>query len=79
MKSYELSPQELALIVNALRLDIEEDCECWECLAMRALVNKLNPKPVQKEGWILKEQLVSIWNSVPTEDIEMFQRITWEE
>ena len=79
MKSYELSRLELVLVVDALRRDIEEDCECWECLAMRALIDRLDPKPVQKEGWILKDQLISIWHSKPTEDLEMFQRITWED
>jgi hypothetical protein len=48
-------------------------------LAMQALHDKLEVITTRKEGWILKDQLISIWHSAPDEDLEMFQRITWEE
>lgn len=46
---------------------------------MKALHDKLEVITTRKEGWVLKDQLISIWHSTPDEDIEMFQRITWEE
>lgn len=61
MKNYELNAQEIELVMGALRFTAEygfnyeyENKEHIEdCNDMKALIERLNPKPVKKSAWMV--------------------------
>ena len=97
MKNYELKPCEVALVVEALRYvklyaygDELRDGEIEEYYALCELLQKLGPKPVQKNAWMVVyddesrsrlfdwESEAREWAShtkAPTKVV----RVTWEE
>jgi hypothetical protein len=59
MKTYELNAEEIELVVDALHYvklraygGELRDGEVDEYYALCALIDRLNPKPVKKEGWV---------------------------
>ena len=61
MKTYELNAGEIDLVLNALRFtteygfnyEYENKEDLTEYNDMVALIEKLDPKPVKKEGWMV--------------------------
>ena len=94
MKTFELSIDERNTLLNTLWHCMETNFNCnmrsdgaWadvehkaEQEEMQALYDKLKPKKVEKCGWMMKDRMEGeVWGSVPHEDEDSFQFITWEE
>ena len=52
MKTYCFNQAEVDRITEALHLATEGECECSECVELRALIDRLDHKPVQRVGWM---------------------------
>lgn len=98
MKTYNLNAQEIDLVLTALRFttehgytyEIEHGGDLTDYYDMKALIEKLDPKPVQKEGWMLvwsNEARPSVFPSKQEAEAVLNQykglgkiiKITWEE
>lgn len=100
MKTYELNAVEAYLALTALRFtaeqgytyEIEHGGDLTDYHGMKALIDRLEPKPVKKEGWVGlyaedSEGMPSIGGAYMTEKevrencpgARKFVRITWEE
>ena len=91
MKSYELKPCEVGLVVRALRF--AGDYAAWEVDERKdigELLQKLDPQPVQKNAWIVVyddesrsrlfdwESEAQKWASHAPNAVKVV-RVTWEE
>lgn len=82
MKTYELNVEDIDLVLNALRFtteygfnyEYENKEDLTEYNDMVALIERLDPKPVKKSGWVSDEDIM---HAAPIGDGYRF--VTWEE
>ena len=97
MKTYELDASEIGLVLSALRYTAEygytaelTDGEIDEYSDILALIEKLDPKPVQKEGWMVvwsdggKSCIFDTWEEADARyqnyrETGKIIKVTWEE
>jgi hypothetical protein len=99
MKTYNLNAQEIDLVLSALRYTAEygytaelTDGEIDEYSDILALIERLEPKPVKKEGWVGlypegEDGMPSMCGAYVTEEearedcpgANKFVKVTWEE
>lgn len=97
MKTYELNQTETNLVVKCLRYAVEygytaelSDDECSEYVDLKELIDRIDPKPVKKEGWMVvwhdggRTCTFDTWEEADAryqsyEETGKIVKVTWEE